>query len=124
MTLPALAHTIFIGDAVPDTTAASPRLKSGIANLVDTPGATGLLTNSGAPAGTLITNTGRSAMATQTYVTALTTAAEKGTPWTAVSTFIPTAGKNTAQTIPVAPTGTFAQSGVAAVTNVTAVTLS
>jgi hypothetical protein len=66
------ATGLIAGSALPTTPTNVPNLVSGITNLVDTPPATGGLTNSGAPAGTLNTNTGRTTIATQTALGPMT----------------------------------------------------
>lgn len=86
----------------------------------------------GAPRGASLTargffsswNYSNSELGVQGFLAALTAARNGGTPWSVVSGFTPSAGKNVAQTTPGAPSGTYTQQGSPALTNVTSVTLS
>src|ERR1700677_861019 len=62
------ATGLVAGAALPTAVAPVPGLVSGTTNLVNTPPATGTITVPQAPSGTVNTNTGRSTMATQTYL--------------------------------------------------------
>jgi hypothetical protein len=105
----------------PATTVSSPNNQSGPG--LDSPGAPGgkSLIARNFYGGWNYTN---GQLSSQNYLAALTAARNSGTGWSAVDGFTPSGGKNTAQTTPLAPSGTFTQQGTPALTNVTAVTLS
>lgn len=67
MSVPAMAAEVSVSDAVPKTTGSVPGLTAN-ANPLNTPPATGLLTNPQAPSGAVNTNTGRSVESTYTYM--------------------------------------------------------
>lgn len=68
MSISVMVIEYFIASAVPNLSASQPSLTDGNNNMVNTPPATGLLVPPQSPAGVIITNTGRTAMATQTAI--------------------------------------------------------
>ena len=67
MSVPAMAHEVEIADAVPTTVGNTPGLVAN-PNPLNTPPATGLLAPPQSPSGVITTNTGRTAMAMQTFL--------------------------------------------------------
>lgn len=66
----AMAITMEIGDAIPNLNAAQPSYTSGIGNLTNAPTAPGAIVVPQDPAGTSVTNTGRTKEAHAVYMTA------------------------------------------------------
>ena len=136
MSVPAMAHEVFVASAVPNTSASQPSLMDGNNNLVDTPDATGLLVPPQSPSGSV---TGQAATynytntvtSTKRYVAAMVAAAEDATAFTFTTSVTPGTAplgscvglKEDVQTAPSAPSGTFAQVGTAAISNVASVVL-
>lgn len=70
MSVPVMAHTVEIEDAVPNTSASQPSFTANV-NGVHTPPATGLITVAQSPAGTSVTNTTRTSTASSTFLGAM-----------------------------------------------------
>lgn len=70
MSIPVMAHTVEIEDAVPNTGGSTPSLTANT-NGVHTPPATGSILVAQSPAGTSVTNTTRTSMASSTYMGAM-----------------------------------------------------
>ena len=135
-TIPVMAVTIELGDAVPDLNAAQPALKSGIANLANTPPATGALVPPQSPSGSV---TGQAATfnytntitSTKKYTAAMVAAQANSTSFNFTTAVTPGSAplgssvglKEDLQTTPSAPTGSYSQVGVAAISNTAAVIL-
>jgi len=62
-----MAFEVSVADAVPNTTAAVPSLTAN-PNPLNTPPSTGAITVPQSPSGAVVTNTGRTAEATQTFL--------------------------------------------------------
>lgn len=67
MSVPAMAVSVTLSKAVPNTNASQPSLTSN-ANPLDTPPATGLITVPQSPSGAITTNTGRTLEATTSFL--------------------------------------------------------
>ena len=67
MSVPSMAAEVLAAEAVPKTTGTVPGLTAN-ANPLNTPPSPGAISVPQSPAGTSVTNTGRTAMATRTYV--------------------------------------------------------
>lgn len=63
-----MAVTVSASDAVPDLTAARPSYKNASSTVQDIPPATGNISVAQSPKGTSVTNTGRTAEATATFL--------------------------------------------------------
>ena len=135
-TIPVMAVTIEIGDAVPNLTAAQPSLTNATANLVNTPRTPGLLVTTQSPS---VSVTGQAATynykntitSTKKYTSALVAAQVNSTSFNFTTAVTPGSAplgssvglKEDVQTTPSAPSGSFSQSGVAAISNAAAVVL-
>lgn len=69
MSVPAMAAEVFVSDAVPTTVGNTPGYTTN-SNPLNTPGSTGLLAPPQSPSGAVVTNTGRTVEATQSYMAA------------------------------------------------------
>lgn len=69
MSVPAMAAEVYFSDAVPNTTASQPSLTANN-NPLNTPPSPGAISVPQSPSGTSVTNTGRSAVASQTMAAA------------------------------------------------------
>lgn len=89
------ASGLIAGGALPTVGTNVPNLISGITNLADTPPAFGSFSQTNTPAGTVNTNTGRTQMSTQGYVSALVLAVTNNTSFTFNSPVTPTSSTGT-----------------------------
>lgn len=130
MSTPALAHEIFIAAAVPNLSASQPSLMDGNNNLANTPPATGALVPPQSPSGSVTNqaatyNYTNTVTSTKRYVTAMVAAATNSTSFNFTTAVTPGSAplgssvglKEDLQTTPSAPSGSFSQSGSAAISN-------